>query len=196
MTEDEAREVLAVYLDRLRECLQEGWADWKEYLSENPKAATLRAATRASMVYDFVVAAAKKKFDDDPQVHISDKRGFTTITVGQPRIVVVRFKKFRSKKLRTSGVRTQQRIAYEEQWISLDGLDVTNLVAGYVLDRLGTEPIKLAIACPRGAEVFWSIDLDDEMASVRPVQELPLDDGPVVRSKKLKKVNKDNVEGQ
>ena len=197
MAKDEGREALATYLTWLRECLEEGWTDWKAFLAGNPKAANFRATTRANMVYDYTVAAAERKFEKDPNVHISSKRGFTTLTFTSPRIIVLRFKKYRSRRLKTSGIPTRQRIAFEEQRIALDGMDITNLVAGYVLDTLGTKQIMLAISCPLGSDVLWSINLEDEaMATVQPVYELPLDDGPAIRSKKPKKTKQDNAEGQ
>lgn len=197
LTEDEGREALATYLAWLRECIEEGWADWKAFLAGNPKAANFRATTRANMVYDYTVAAAERKFEDDPNVHVSSKRGFTTLTFTNPRLIVLRFKKYRSRRLKTSGIPTQQRIAFEGQRIALDGMDITNLVAGYVLDKLGTKQIMLAISCPLGSEVLWSINLEDEAtATVQPVYELPLNDAPAIRSKKQKKIKKDDAEGQ
>jgi hypothetical protein len=196
MTEDEARELLAGYLGDLRECLEAGWAGWKKYLKDNPQAASHRASTRASIVYDYVVAAAKAKFDGNDDVHVSEARGFLTLTIKQPRIVVLRFKKFASKKLKTSGIPTQQRIEFQNQWVSIDGLDVTNMVVGYLLDKVGSEPIRLAVTCPLGKSVMWAIDLDDDIAGVQPVNQLPLDDAPVVRSKTVKKIEKkDETEG-
>jgi hypothetical protein len=190
MTEDEARELLGGHLADLRECLQAGWDDWKAHLATNPKAASHRPSTRASMVYDFVVGAAKAKFEDNDDVHVSEARGYLTLTFAQPRIVVLRFKKFASKKLRTSGIPTQQRIEFNNQWTAIEGLDVTNVVAGYLLDTVGSEPVRLAITCPLGKCVMWAIDLDDDLAAVQPARQMPMDDAPVVRSKTVKKAEK------
>jgi len=197
MSQTEAQALLAPYLPKIRTALEEGWREWRRHLDGNSRATAHRPSTRANMVYDWTVAAAEREFDGDPAVKMSKKSGFLTLTIGSGPIIRVRFKKYSSKSLRTSGIPTQQRIAFENQWLEIDGLRVTDVVAGYLLDRAAVEQDRLAVTCPLGGGPLWAIDLDGEVAEVQPIQQLPLDDGPVVRSasKKQTKKSKDQTEG-
>lgn len=96
--------------------------------------------------------------------------------------LILRFKKFRSRKLGTSGIPTEQRLEFELQQVVLDGTAATYVVAGYLPDELGIGLDVLAIACTYNGRVIWRIDLsDDSTTSVVRVR-VDSPQGPSVRS--------------
>ncbi len=172
---EEARELLAPYTDRIASCIQAGWERWEELGKESPKSQLpLRPSTRASFVYDHIVDAARQEFvDDHPEVVLADVHGFLTLTIKDR--VVLRFKKYRSDSLRTSGIRNAQQQRFELQ-MQLPGMppQATKLVAGYLLDELQTSISLMAVTCVDGPSLEWALDItveaDQEAATVEPIR--------------------------
>lgn len=159
ISKEEALAILRDHIDDIIVVLLAGWAEWKELQKDNPeKTATKGARTRATWVSDAMAAKARELFDPKPGVHVSKKHGFVTVTFDNK--LVLRFKKFRGKTLRTSGIPTQQRMLFENQQLHLDGMMVTGVVAGYLLDELEQEQAKLAITCPLKGKNEWDIELE------------------------------------
>lgn len=99
--------------------------------------ADVSALTRAMALHDFIRAEVIKKFLGVPGVKIKDKRGLLVVCFHDR--VVIRFKKFRGKSLKTSGNWNQQTAAFETHQLELPETSVqpvTHLVAGYLLDEL------------------------------------------------------------
>ncbi|OUD96684.1 hypothetical protein CMMCAS08_07055 [Clavibacter michiganensis subsp. michiganensis] len=142
--------------------------------------ATTRSTTRANVVYDRITFHAEAYFD---------AQGIPNVRKGQMLVVslddgrlILRFKKFRNRKLATSGIPTLQRREFELQQVVLDGTAATYVVAGYLPDELGLDLDVLAIACAYNKSVLWQIDLKDEsVATVVPLR-VDAPQGPPVRS--------------
>lgn len=180
LSQRSAEAILAPHLGALRSFLEQGWADWHESVLAAPKLATSRPTTRANVVYDRITFHAEAYFDAQgiPAVR---KGQMLTVSLDDGRLVL-RFKKFRNRKLGTSGVPTQQRLEIEMQQVVLDGTATTYAVAGYLPDELGIGLDVLAIACTYDGRVIWQIDLNEEgTASVVPVR-VDAPQGPPVRS--------------
>lgn len=191
LSQQDAEAILAPHLGALRGFLEQGWADWRESVAAAPKLAPSRATTRANMVYDRITLHAEAYFDEQgvPAVR---KGQMLTVSFDDGRLIL-RFKKFRSRKLGTSGIPTQQRLEFELQQVVLDGTAATYVVAGYLPDELGVGLDVLAIACTYNGRVIWQIDLMDEgLASVVPVRVDP-PQGPPVRS--TRPAAREEVEG-
>jgi hypothetical protein len=162
MTDDlvsrgEAEEILAPYRGDIVAIVRGGWRAWKNDLS--PEVAANRSRrSRASFVHDEMTREAHRRFDELPGVHVTEKRGFITVTFENT--LVLRFKKFTGVALRTGGVRTKQRAIFQSQQLVLDGLRVTTVVAGYLLDDVEQELQEIAVVCPRGRSNAWVISLD------------------------------------
>lgn len=180
LSQRSAETILAPHREALRGFLEQGWADWHESVSSAPILATSRPTTRANMVYDRITHHAEAYFDAQgiPAVR---KAQMLTVSFDDGRLIL-RFKKFRNRKLGTSGVPTQQRLEFERQQVVLDGTAATYVVAGYLPDELGIGLDALAIACTYHGRVIWQIDLNEEgAASVVPVR-VDAPQGPPVRS--------------
>mgnify|MGYP000208557684 CR=1 FL=1 len=180
LSRQDAEAILAPHLAALRGFLEQGWADWHESVLAAPKLAISRATSRANVVYDRITFHAESYFDAQgiPTVR---KRQVLTVSLDDGR-VILRFKKFRSRGLGTSGIPTQQRLEFELQQVVLDGTAATYIVAGYLPDELGIGLDVLAIACTYDGRVIWQIDLTEEVtASVVPVR-VDSPQGPPVRS--------------
>ncbi|ODA89728.1 hypothetical protein ATY41_12245 [Leifsonia xyli subsp. xyli] len=145
LSRQDAEAIPAPHLEAIRGFLNQGWADWRALVLNAPKLAISRATTRANIVYDRITYYAEEYFDS---------QGIPAVRKGQMLIVslddgrlILRFKKFRGRKLGTSGISTQQRLEFEFQQVVLDGVAATYIVAGYLPDELGMGLDVLAIAC-------------------------------------------------
>lgn len=180
LSRQDAEAILSPHMSALRGFLEQGWSDWHESVLAAPKLATSRATSRANVVYDRITLHAEAYFEAE---------GIPCVRKGQMLVVsfedgrlILRFKKFRSRKLGTAGIPTEQRLEFELQQVVLDGTAATYVVAGYLPDELGIGLDVLAIACTYNGRVVWQIDLSDQnTASVVPVR-VDSARGPSVRS--------------
>lgn len=184
LSQDEARDLLETYAIPLREIIERAWQRWLE----NPDAATASRRTRASAIYDYVTEAVEQRFDGDPRVTFAWKHGALTMTVAST--AVIRFKKFRGRTLLTSGISTFARQRFLGQEGTLDGMVVTHLVVGYLLDELESQPERIAVTCPHLRGNLWSFELptggtlfDAELAPMRPFE--PDAGGTIIRSARV-----------
>ena len=90
-------------------------------------------------------------------VALKQKYGALNMTVAGK--MVIRFKKFRGRRLRTSGISTRTRNMFLRQEEVLDGMVVTHLVVGYLLDDLEVATEKISMTCPLGGDNLWQLDL-------------------------------------
>ncbi|PZG99772.1 hypothetical protein C1I97_24050 [Streptomyces sp. NTH33] len=170
---DEATQVLSPHLDSIGSCIDRGWKRWRALLARDAELGVIISnRSRASLVYDFIRYEALNTFDGDPEVTVSDSRGFLLLTFSDK--IVMRFKKFRDGSLRTSGIPTQQSVEYANQ--VLPGMDeLTHLVAGYLPDDTGIGLRLAAITCTLDKDQLWVLELDlgiDQVAA--PVTPIPV----------------------
>lgn len=171
VSEEEAELILKPYLVKIAKIVQTGWGTWGKLQAAYPNVAAEQGRrTRASWVSDAMAAEARRQFDHDPNVHISNQRGFLTLTFATK--IVLRFKKFSGSKLRTTGLDTRQRKMFEQQQLVLDGMQISSVVAGYLLDALEQGIARAAIVCPLSGQNEWVIDLElpgERLAPIVPV---------------------------
>lgn len=185
LSQEQAAELLAKHAAALNACVNRAWERWLA----NPDAATASKRTRAATVYDYITQEVERTFASVPGVRLRWKHNSLNMTVDDS--AVLRFKKFRGKKLRTSGIATNARNNFLQQAGVLDGMVVTHLVVGYLLDELeqGTETI--AVTCPMGKGNLWALDLGLEFGGEAgdvipmPAPEDPDESGTVIRSTKV-----------
>jgi hypothetical protein len=158
LTSGEAAEILSEHHEGIRDALKNGWLRWRNMVKQDTELAVIVSnRTRAGLVYDFIRYEASSLFDDVSGVTVSESRGFLHLTFDER--IVLRFKKFRGKGLKTSSVPTQQARSFEMQ--TLPGMEeLTHLVAGYLPDEAGIDLDKVAITCSLDQELLWVIDLD------------------------------------
>ncbi|MEV8565654.1 hypothetical protein AB0436_08760 [Streptomyces sp. NPDC051322] len=170
LTVEEAADVLAEHREDIRDILQNGWSRWRKLVeSDTELAVIVSGRTRASLVYDFIRYEAMNHFDGLSDVVISEGRGILLLTFHER--LLLRFKKFRSKALKTSGIPTQQARDFATQ--TLPGMEeLTHIVAGYLPDEAGIDLDRVAITCSIANEMQWVIDLDFGLEEV-----VGLDDG-------------------
>ena len=152
---------LRPYLSILRECISAGWAGWDRFGEIAP---TLRLPlgkrSRASYIYDHIVAAATKRFASIPRVRIADNRGFLELLVGGR--YVIRFKKLNRRRL-SSNIPTRQQIEWFSVQLELPGMpaDAVRLIVGYQVNLLGTEIADILVTRPLGGKVAWAFSISD-----------------------------------
>lgn len=169
LSPDKAQAILAPHISDIVAVLRAGWEDWKDAGRQVPHLVSGKSPrTRASWVHDAMTLEAMRRFADTEGVHVSKKRGFLTLTFEEG-LLVLRFKKFSGRQLRTHGIPTEQRLTFQMQQLQLDGMQVTSVVAGYLLDSIELEMARLAVVCPFGKNNLWIIDLEIPGAGVAPV---------------------------
>lgn len=158
LTLDEAVDVLGQHREGIRTVLKNGWSRWRRLLEADTELAVIVSGrTRASLVYDFICHEAMAHFEGAAGVVISEERGILLLTFNER--LLLRFKKFRGKALKTSGIPTQQARNWANQ--TLPGMEeLTHIVAGYLPDEAGIDLDRVAITCALANEMLWVIDLD------------------------------------
>lgn len=186
LSQEQAAELLARHSAALNGCVERAWTRWLK----NPDAATASKRTRAATVYDYITQEVEKTFAAVPGVRLQWKHNSLNMTVDDS--AILRFKKFRGKKLRTSGIATNARNNFLQQAGVLDGMVVTHLVVGYLLDELEQGTEKIAVTCPLGNGNLWALDLGTgfggEAGGAIPIPISPEDPnqgGTVIRSTKV-----------
>lgn len=149
--------LLEPHLSVLEQVFQTAWArlaSWLKNIEGSP--ADLSPRSRASILYDYIVAEAVKVFIGKDGVRVKKKRGLLVLHF-QDR-VVLRFKKFRSRTMRTSSNRTRQAERYAEQTLEYDSalIPMVHVTAGYLLDSLALDIERLAITCTLNGEHMWA----------------------------------------
>lgn len=185
LTQDRAADLLAAHLSSLHGCVDRAWKRWLK----NPDAATASKRTRATTVYDYITQEVQQTFGDVEGVTLTWKHGSLRMTVDNA--AVVKFKKFRGRKLRTSGIPTDARNRFLRQAGVLDGMIVTHLVVGYLLDELELAPETIAVTCPFGKGNLWALPLGPEFDAGEGTAPTPIapaspdEGGTVIRSTKV-----------
>lgn len=181
MSEEQGRAMLEPHLEGVSLAIDNGWAKWLEFSASRPPGSLISKRTRASLMHDFTTQELERYFVG-AGIATSRPRSYLQVDFSHPALATLRFKKFRNGRLRTSGIPTQHRLAVEAQQVTLNGLHVTYVVAGYQVDAAGLELVRKAIACTIYDDVAWSIPLD--LALVKPLTLSPNHElaAPVVRS--------------
>lgn len=181
LTRDEGAELLGPIAADLHACLNSAWQRWLRH----PDAATASRRTRASTVYDYIAEAVELRFAGRDGISLTWRYGSLVMTVHG--VALIKFKKFRGRRLRTSGISTNERQAFLAQTGVLDGMVVTHLVVGYLLDKLEQETAAIAAAAPLGQGNLWTLDLGEAFGDTGqaplPIKVDPdTGSGPIIRS--------------
>jgi hypothetical protein len=183
LSQDEAADLLGDHASSLRDCVERAWQRWERHADF----ATASKRSRASIVYDYITDEVEKAFAKVDGIRLSWKYGAMRMVVDDS--AVIRFKKFRGRRLRTSGISTNARSSFLAQEGVLNGMVVTNLVVGYLLDELELEPAQIAVACPMDSGNLWTLDLDSGLGEPAAVTQIgdqsPGDDRTTVRSTRV-----------
>lgn len=182
MSQEAAEQLLAPHLDAIRDAVQGGWGDWLEWQQQKVSTARIRTTTRANAVYDFVTERMEAYFDGVEGVTTNRRNQYLQVVFPGDQIVVLRFKKFRNRQLRTSGIPTEHRLAVEAQAATFEGLEATYITAGYLPDAAGTALERVAITCTYYDQLLWAFDLEpEELVVPEPMREVE-PEAPAVRS--------------
>ncbi len=180
LSEQQSREVFGSRTDILRECIEFAW---DRYLAMPPEIhVDLTPRSRASIVHDFIVSEARKRFFNDSGVQLVTRRGLFTIDFGE---VQLRFKKFNGQ-LRPQSIPTNQTRAFMIQE-ELPGLPLpTKLTAGYKLDNIQQNIECIAVVCFSDDRCAWFFELE-RLPKVEPVRfphyPVPVQPTPKARAK-------------
>jgi hypothetical protein len=151
ISQERAEEILAPHMDAISACLWSAWDHWRS--TELPLSVSARA--RANLVYDFAVQEAHNTLEGREGLVLTEERGFLAVNADEK--LLLRFKKYR-KGLATSGISTRQKTLFDQQQLSIAGIEqITGIVAGYELDEFQREIKRVAITCRMGKSLVWTI---------------------------------------
>lgn len=185
LTQEQAANVLGPHAPFLNACVQRAWARWLK----NPDIAAASKRTRATTVYDYIAQEVEAAFTGTAGITLVWKHASLHMTVRDT--AVIKFKKFRGRRLRTSGIATNARNVFLRQAGVLDGMVVTHLVVGYLLDDIEQSTERIAVTCPLGKGNLWALDLGadfgdgtgDTSSAPRPLASQDPDErGTIIRS--------------
>lgn len=174
--------LLDPHLEDLGACFERAWARWRNWLSKiEGSPADVSARSRASALNDMIAAEVFRTFAPRADVRFRRRYGVLFMIVRDR--LVLRFKKYKSRALRTCVNATDAARAFEGQLLFSDALarPVTHAVAGYLLDQMALDFERLAITCRLNGSALWdAIDLVPAGASVAHIS-VPVD-GPAART--------------
>jgi hypothetical protein len=160
--DDSSREAvlarLKPHLPTLDLCFRAAWERWTEWLKRLDGAPSdVTPRSRASVLYDFIVAEAVKSFLGTKDIKVRKEHGFLVLRF-QDR-VALRFKKFRNRNLNVSANKTGQTELFNSQTLEFPPgslKPMTHVVAGYLLDSLAMDITRLAITCTCDGVPLWA----------------------------------------
>ena len=149
---------LKPHLPTLDQCFRAAWKRWTEWLKRlEGSPVDVSTRSRASVLYDFIVAEAVRAFLGVKDIQVRKERGFLVLRF-QDR-VALRFKKFRSKSLRVSMSKTGQAELFNGQMLEFPPASLkpmTHVIAGYLLDGLAMDIARLAVTCTCEGIPLWA----------------------------------------
>jgi len=149
---------LEPHLPALDGCFRRAWERWLKWLKTlEGSPGDVTARSRASVLYDFIVAEAVKAFLKAEGIRVRKERGFLVLRFHDR--VALRFKKFRSKTLRVSANKTKQSELFSGQMLEYPSgslAPMTHVVAGYLLDGLALDIARLAVICTCDDKPLWA----------------------------------------
>jgi hypothetical protein len=151
-------QVLRPHLGVLEGCFRAAWKRWQKWLRAlEGSPVDISARSRASVLYDMIVAEAKRSFLLEPSVRVRQVRGLLVLSINDR--VALRFKKFRGGTLKTSNNTSTQTALFNTQNLLFPEISIkpmAHLVAGYLLDDLAIDFKRLAVTCSIDGEHVWA----------------------------------------
>ena len=171
LTADQARTILAPYIDTLESCVTSGVGEYNDFYASQRHVHSPHS--RAMLIRDHIVNQVRKNFDGLEGVKIVKKNGLFLLSIHNQ--LFLRFKKMNGRML-TRNLPTRQSCRFSEQ-LSFEGFytSITNLNVGYIPNDVWTRPSKVIITCPDGIKSNkWYMDITASdvvvMANMSPVQ--------------------------
>jgi len=160
-SKDAASAILAPHMEALGGLFSAAWRQWEEFGEKVPD---LRmqccARTRASMVHDFAVSAARVAFGDKaPAVTLHDTHRVLLLDFDSQ--LSLRLNKFQDGTHLMGGIHTHQRQAFAAQEPLTGMPESTNLVLGYTVNADGTDIVATAITCSTRTRTNWVLEIGE-----------------------------------
>lgn len=184
---NEVVRALNPFFDDFIVALNTGMANFAKVPAE--QLADYRKRTKANMLNDHIVRAAKIALDGSQDVRV-DEDCESCLFVFQGR-VGLRIKKVDSVD-RTKNIRTERQLLVDNQQLILPGIEsLTFVTLGYKLDKTWTQITSAKIVCWRGRAKLWTIAvIEGVQANQGPLLQVTdeqFEKQSIVRSKKKKK---------
>jgi len=171
LTSQEGEELLKPYVDALNRCIQHGWDSYQnDYTSKHH---ILSARTRATIVFDEIIACAEQEFYGKDGVRFVRKSNSFMLYIGEK--ATIRFKKIK-RNGRCSNIDTRQQVLFKAQaQLRLPGmLEGTLLHVGYLLNDIEKDINRKMVVCQLNNRVLWQFELKSEaVATVVPMEPTP-----------------------
>jgi len=162
-SEDEVKQQLTPYHDRIRDVVERGYADWvqiKKFMAKNSIGPVLYPRTVANFVFDAVVQHALIEFAEDEGVRV--KKEAQTVKFCFDDVVLARFKKGDEDNLGQNQP-TQAVINFVEAQNIFPGLPPSAAKVKFLFsaDAIEGGIDRVVVAARDGDTLLWHYDLDD-----------------------------------
>jgi hypothetical protein len=169
--QDEAEQILAPFLPEFENCILEGLTLCRSLGESNPR--LYRASStgaRSFLMNDSVCDLILEKFKGRSDVLFIRKHR-TLYMLIQNRILI-RFKRFYSRRFRTRNIMTafQVKLMRQESLPELEAPASTRITVGWLMDKLGWEIRDMGVACPNGDENAWTFSFVGSVAVAETVR--------------------------
>lgn len=191
-SEDDVRQHLAPYHERIMGVVRQGHDEWvavKRFMAASGFGSVLYPRTVANHVFDAVVRRALREFGDDPNIRIIDETQTVKFCFGD--IVLARFKKGDEDNLGRNHP-TQAVLDFVSAQGVFPGIppSATRVEILYAVSAVADEVAQVVIAARDGADLLWHYELDEGGAVgavvpfPQPIQSDDSDDDPIVVPRK------------
>lgn len=192
ITQAVAEQAISLFTKDLVYIIQAAWADWRE----GPYAAQMqRKSVRAMLVWNQMLAHAKRRFDGCDGIRVETLAPWEGILIGSD--VFVRMKKA-DERLLSRNYPTRSALAFVDQTQDLFG-GIVRLELVYLLDDSETSIERIVLVQRHKKSVVWMIDLLGENPmdqNVIPLAEPPSDADGASVAKRIIKPKQDIDDGE
>jgi hypothetical protein len=161
LSRDRALALIEPHKERFWRICEESWERWMQH----PDRTLLHPRTRANLIYDWMLDAARREFAGVPSAEFVEieSKGLTMLRLdGQ---LLVRFKKLDESRM-PRNYPTRHAREYNLQMSLPEIPAATRVFCGYRLNKFETEIRDVSITCTNGAGIAWYIDIEPAEPSV------------------------------
>jgi hypothetical protein len=180
LTQEEAEREIEPFANRFVEVWMCAWRQWQALPADFR--GHMHPRTRANIVHDLAVGAARLAFPHTDSTECCERLGFFKIYIGER--IVVRLKRLDGEHLACNIATGQQKSYYTHRPINGVREGYTRLTIGYTLNATCLEIESIVVSLQNGLEILvYSFVLDQEANIIAIPEPIAPDTTPTVRIK-------------
>jgi hypothetical protein len=155
MTANQADAMLRPFFEDFTKVVNGAWNDWR---SNTVAPQMQHKRVRANIVWNQLIANARRQFDGRPDVHVATIKDWDGVLIKDS--IFVRMKKG-NRNLISRNYPTQTALAFHDQTRDLFGGGICRLELLYILDASDTEIDRIVLVQRHKNSIVWCMDIDD-----------------------------------